>query len=328
MGISIRSVGAYVPSYVETNHDLARQINTSDEWIRSRTGIAQRYIIAPDQSTTDLAYGAARAALEAAGRPDIDLLVVATATPDRSVPATAPRVADRLGISGIPAFDVAAVCSGFVYAMAVTEALMRTLARSRALVVGADAFSRILGPDDRSTRAIFGDGAGAFLLVADPDSEEVLLGRDLGSDGSGHDLITRPSSGSASVIDHLAGLQPYFAMSGKAVFMQSVRAMVQSSENALKDAGRTASDVDLLVPHQANLRIINAVADGLSIPVARAAVNIDRVGNTVAASIPLAVHDALRAGKLRAGQTVLMTAFGGGLTWGSLVLSWPDNVAH
>lgn len=327
-------IGTALPTRLVTNDELSSQLNTSDEWICTRTGIRQRYVVPPGTATSDLAVEAARSALASADRSTVDMVVLATSTPDRPCPATAPEVASRLGLDGVPAFDVAAVCTGFVYALAVADGMISRGLAASVLVIGADTFSTILNPVDRTTRAIFGDGAGAVVLRAGSGEElGTLLGFDLGSDGTGSDLITVRAGGSrqrstGSVADET---DSYFAMLGKPVFMQAVLRMTESTRAVVKDVGWQLSDVDHIVAHQANLRILHAVADQLELPRQTMAVNLDRVGNTVAASIPLALADAAASGELQPGDRVVLSGFGGGLTWGSAALRWPalctDNPA-
>ncbi|MEW2296409.1 beta-ketoacyl-ACP synthase III [Streptomyces sp. NPDC006743] len=323
----IAGVGGHVPPRVVTNDDLARHLDTSDHWIRTRTGIATRHVVDPGTSTGDLAVEAGRRALKNAGADGADLVIVATTTPDRPCPATAPAVADRLGLTGVPAFDVAAVCSGFLYALQAGAAAVTAGFAGRVLVIGAESFSTILDPGDRTTSVIFGDGAGAVLLRAGTrDEPGAVLDVDLGSDGSLADLITVRGGGAE---ERSRGGTPrpedrYFRMDGKSVFFAAVRRMAQSSRTVLERTGWQVAQVDRLVAHQANTRIIHAVAEQLGLPPDRAVTNIEHVGNTSAASVPLALADGLADGTLRAGHRVLLTAFGGGATWGSATLTWPD----
>lgn len=322
----IAGVGGFVPPRVVTNDELARRLDTSDSWIRSRTGIAQRHVVEPGTSTGDLAVEAGLRALKNAGADGADLVIVATTTPDRPCPATAPTVATRLGLTDVPAYDVAAVCSGFVYALQAGTAAVTSGFAERVLVVGAESFSTILDPSDRTTSVIFGDGAGAVLLRAgDRDELGAVRNVHLGSDGAMADLITVRGGGAE---ERSRGGVPraedrYFRMEGKSVFFAAVRRMAESSRTVLARTGWEVADVDRLVGHQANTRILHAVAEQLGLPPERAVLNIDRVGNTSAASIPLALADAMADGLLRAGDRVLLTAFGGGATWGSATLTWP-----
>jgi 3-oxoacyl-[acyl-carrier-protein] synthase-3 len=321
----VAGLGATVPPHVVTNEMLAARLDTSDEWIHSRTGIRQRHAISPGTATGDLAVTAGERALANAGTSTVDMVVVATATPDRLCPATAPEVASRLGLGPVPAFDVAAVCSGFVYALGVAAGAIAGRLAGSVLVIGADTFTTIVDPSDRTTAAIFGDGAGAVVLRAGvPGEAGGLLAFDLGSDGELADLIAIPAGGSRQRSTGPA--EPaahYLAMRGRPVFVNAVRRMAASARAALAGTGWPAAALDWLVGHQANVRILHAVADGLGVPRERAVVNIDRVGNTSAASIPLALADAAAAGDLRAGDRVLLTAFGAGATWGSVTLTWP-----
>lgn len=322
----VAGVGSCLPVRAVSNEELATRLDTSDAWIRSRTGIEQRYLAASGTATSDLAVGAGARALKSSGVPTVDTVIVATTTPDRPCPATAPVVAARLGMTGTAAFDVSAVCTGFVYALATAAGLILAEVADRVLVIGAETFSTLLDPDDRSTSVIFGDGAGAVVLRSGTRTEPGALGPfDLGSDGEGEDLITVPAGGSRQ---RLSGSAPrageqYFAMSGKDVFRHAVRRMTGSAKAVLDRAGWTAGEVDHLVSHQANLRISQHVAEGLGLPAERCFNNIAEVGNTAAASIPLALDQAHAKGVLRPTQRVLLTAFGGGLTWGSAVLTWP-----
>ncbi|MEV5315465.1 beta-ketoacyl-ACP synthase III [Streptomyces sp. NPDC052610] len=327
----LAGVGATLPPRVVTNDDLARRLDTSDEWIRTRTGIRQRHVVDPGTATGDLAVQAGRRALESAaltsGQPvGADLLILATTTPDRPCPATAPDVAARLGLGGIPAYDVNAVCTGFLYALAAAEGHIASGLAEQVLVVAADTFSTILDPQDRTTLAVFGDGAGAVLLRAGERGEPgALLDLRLGSDGTRADLITVRAGGSARPL-HGADVPDedrYFSMSGREVFMEAVLKMAGSSRAVLDRVGWDVADLDAVVGHQANLRILHAVAEQLDLPPERLVANIDRVGNTAAASIPLALADAVDSGQLTKGDRVLVTAYGGGATWGAGAFEWP-----
>ncbi|MFF2628012.1 beta-ketoacyl-ACP synthase III [Kitasatospora sp. CB02891] len=323
----ISGLGSWLPPRIVTNDDLARELDTDDAWIRSRTGIGQRHTADDRTATSDLAVEAGRRALKSAGREGADCVVVATTTPDRPCPATAPLVATGLNLGTVPAFDVAAVCTGFLYGLGVAGGLIAAGTVDSVLVVGAEKFSSILDPQDRSTRAIFGDGAGAVLLTAgDPDAPGALGPLDLASDGTGSDLITVPSGGSREPFTARTGpgYDPYFRMVGKTVFRSAVERMAASALDVAHRAGWSVDEVDLLVPHQANLRIMHAVADRMKLPRERCAVHLDRVGNTAAAAVPLALADAVERGALRPGDRVVMTAFGGGITWGACAVRWPD----
>ncbi|MEU5088544.1 beta-ketoacyl-ACP synthase III [Streptomyces sp. NPDC021356] len=323
----VAGLGAWVPPASVTNDDLARQLDTSDEWIRSRTGIACRHVVDPGTATGDLAVEAGRRALRSAGTDTVDAVVLATSTPDRPCPATAPEVASRLGLSGVCAFDIAAVCTGFVYALGVAAGLVESRIAGSVLVIGADTFSTILDPADRTTRAIFGDGAGAMVLRAgEPDEPGALRGLHLGSDGSRSDLIQVAAGGSRQRSTGLPAevAATYFTMEGRPVFAEAVRHMAASVEATAAALGGTPADLDRIVLHQANARILAAVAERVGVPLARFPSNIDRVGNTVAASVPLVLADAVADGTVRGGQRVVLGGFGGGLTWGSVGLVWPE----
>lgn len=304
-GAIITGWGAAVPDKVVTNDDLSARLDTSDAWITERTGIKERRI---GGTTSQLAIDAGRRALEAAGRDasDIDMLVLATTTPDATVPGTSATVQHALGVSG-GAFDLNAACSGFVYSLVVAHGLVLAGAR-RILVIGSETLSRITDWDDRSMAVLVGDGAGAVVLEA-TDGPGELLGWDMGADGSLRHLLKCDLGG-------------YLYMNGKEIFRHAVRAVVESSLGALSRARLAPSDVDLFVPHQANARIISAASQRLGIPDDRCVVTIDRYGNTSSASIPLALCDALDGGRLKSGDSVLLSGFGGGMTWASAVLRW------
>ncbi|MCF3102630.1 ketoacyl-ACP synthase III [Streptomyces roseoverticillatus] len=320
----VAGVGSALPPVPVTNAELVAALDTSDEWIRTRTGIRQRYFAPDSMATSDLAAGAGAKALKSAGGLPVDTLVVATTTPDRPCPATAPTVAAKLGLGNVAAYDVAAVCSGFVYALATAAGLIALGASEGALVIGAETFSRILDPGDRSTAVIFGDGAGALVLRPGAEGEAGALGPfDLGSDGEGLELITVPAGGSERRPHAPSAADHYFKMQGKQVFRLAVQRMSASARTVLDRAGWRVADVDRLVSHQANHRITARLADELGIPQERCAGNIAEVGNTAAASIPLALDHAHAEGTLRPGARLLLTAFGGGLTWGATVLTWP-----
>ncbi|MEU7475033.1 beta-ketoacyl-ACP synthase III [Lentzea sp. NPDC042327] len=320
-------IGTWLPPRVVTNDDLARQLDTSDAWIRSRTGIRERRVIEPGTSTSDLAVEAGARALKSAGGANADLVVVATTTPDHPCPSTAPEVASRLGMAGVPAFDLNAVCAGFVYSLATAAGHIAAGTAERVLVIGADTFTTVLDPHDRTTAAIFGDGAGAVVLRAGTADEPGALGPfDLGSDGTNADLLIVPAGGSRQ---RGSGRPPdpadaYFRMDGPPVFRNAVTRMSESATKVLAHAGWRIEEVDRFACHQANARILSAVARNLEVPEDRVVRNVDRVGNTVAASIPLVLADAAAAGDVVPGHRVLITSFGAGLSWGSTVITWPD----
>ncbi|WP_458246872.1 beta-ketoacyl-ACP synthase III [Streptomyces sp. MAI_2237] len=319
-------LGTWLPPHAVTNDDLARELDTSDEWIRSRTGIGVRHVADPATATSDLAVEAGRRALKSAGCEAVDAVLLATTTPDHPCPATAPLVADRLGLGTVAAFDVGAVCTGFLYALAAGAGLIAAGTAGSVLVIGADMYSSILDPADRSTRAIFGDGAGAVVLRAGyADEPGALTAPVLGSDGSGSELIIVRAGGSREPLHSLTRGQgdPYFRMQGQSVFRNAVERMADASLTAARRAGWSAGEIDRLVAHQANLRILHAVADRMRLPRQRCPVHLDQVGNTAAASVPLALAHAVTSGCLEPGHRTVLTAFGGGLTWGACAVRWP-----
>ncbi|MCX5395491.1 beta-ketoacyl-ACP synthase III [Streptomyces sp. NBC_00102] len=324
----VERVAGWVPPQRVTNDDLPASWEVTDDWVRSRTGIASRHRAAPGTATSDVALKAAARVLEGAGT--VDTLLLATSTPDHPIPATAPAVAARLGLGPVAAFDIAAVCSGFVYGLATGAGLIASGMSRRLLLVGADVYSNLLDPTDRSSGILFGDGAGAVLLRAgEPGEPGELLGCHLGSDGGNAGLITVPDGGARS---RAAGVPPghgdhHFRMQGADVYKQAVVRMTQSARGLLERLGWDGLDVDHFVPHQANARILEAVSARLRIPYERCVLHLAEVGNTGAASIPLALADAQEAGRLREGDRVLITAFGGGLTWGSAAFTWPSAPA-
>lgn len=322
----LSGVGGHVPVGVVTNSELAAYYDTSDEFIRARTGVAARRWVGPGESTSDLAAAAGKAALASAGESQVDMVILATATPDHPCPATAPAVARRLGLGEVPAFDVAAVSSGFVYGLAVANGMIVAGTARRVLLIGADAVSTILNPADRVTATEFGDGAGAFVLRAgDPSEPGAVLGFDLGSDGDLATLITVAAGGSrqpdraAATPDEL-----WFAVQSRAAYKHAVIRMTTAARRVMDLAGWLPSDVDRFVAHQANARVLATVGAELGIDAGRVYANVAEVGNTVAASIPLALADAAADGVLSVGDRVLVSAFGGGATWGAAALTWPD----
>lgn len=327
----IRGWGKYLPERVLTNDDLARQIDTSDEWIRERTGIYERRIAGDQDTTTSMAYKAAVKALQLADADParVELIVVATMTPDRVMPSTAASVQDMLGATHAAAFDMNAACSGFVYAYSVASQLVMSGAYRNALVIGSEAMSHILDWTDRGTCILFGDGAGAFYLEAD-DAPGGLLGFELGADGSGGELLTGPMVGNSYKPLCAPDLKSHaLEMNGRAVFRFATKILGQAAENAAKKAGLTKDDLDLFIPHQANIRIIEAAAKHLDLPMDKVYVNIHRYGNTSAASIPVAFCEAVEEGRLKPGDNVVVVGFGGGLTWAAAVVSWmgvPEKV--
>ncbi|MCK1794582.1 ketoacyl-ACP synthase III [Streptomyces sp. XM4193] len=327
----LAGLGGWVPPRRVTNAELSARLDTSDSWIRSRTGIATRHVVAPGDATSDLAVEAGRLALKSAGRADgengADAVVLATTTPDRPCPATAPEVADRLGLNGSAAFDVSAVCTGFLYALAAGQGLIAAGTAERVLVIGADAFTTIIDPQDRGTAVIFADGAGAVVLRAGRPDEPGALGRVfLGSDGSRSELIQVPAGGSRQRSTGVPAPESdtYFRMSGQQTFRQAVERMSAVSRQAVGSAGWRLADVDRVAAHQANARILGAVGEELGLPEDRLLSNIEHVGNTGGASIPLLLHHSHADRSLRAGDRLLLTAFGAGLAWGATTVVWPD----
>ncbi len=312
----IAGTGAYLPERVLTNAEIETMVDTTDQWIRERTGIRKRHLASPGETCSDLAEIAARRALDAAGiaPEEIDLIVVATTTPDQIFPSAACLLQQRLDVHGCPAFDVQAVCTGFVYALAVADKFIRTGSASRALVVGAETMSRIIDWKDRNTCVLFGDGAGAVVLTA--SEEPGVLSSHLHADGAYKDLLQVPG-GLAQGFD-----RAYMEMRGNEVFKMAVTTLGQIVDETLGANGMEQSDVDWLVPHQANIRIIKATARKLKLPMDRVVVTVGEHGNTSAASIPLAFDEAIRDGRIQRGETVLLEGFGGGFTWGSVLLRY------
>jgi len=319
--IGINVLGSHVPERVLTNDELARIVDTSDEWIRERTGIRERRVAAEDEALTDIALPAARAALADAGVPaaEIDLLICATVTPDMMFPTSSALLADALGMPKAAAYDLLAGCTGFVYALAQAYGMLASGLSRCALVVGGDVLSKILDWDDRSTLVLFGDGAGAGVMEAVDHGG--FLGFELGADGGGGEHLWLPGSGSR----RFENPNGYVKMNGREVFKFATRIMVYSAEQILSECGKTVADVDVYIPHQANKRIIDYAADKLGIPLGKTVVNVDRYGNTSSGSIPLALTDARAEGRLRDGALVLMTGMGAGLTWGSSLIEWTTN---
>jgi len=316
--VSITGLGCHVPDRVVTNDDLAKIVETSDEWIVSRTGIRQRRIAAEHEAMSDISLPAARRALEMAGADpkSIDLVIVATVTPDMAFPATAAIVADALGCTDAAAYDLSAGCTGFMYALAQAQAMVSGGYSKRALVIGGDVLSRTLDWTDRSTLILFGDGAGA--AVVEPVEHGGFLGFELGADGGGGMELTFPNSGSRVCPPD----ERFLRMNGREVFKFATRVMVSSAEAILEACGKTVADIDVYVPHQANVRIIDHATSKLGLPEEKVIVNVDRYGNTSSGSIPLALADAADDGRLEPGKLVLMTGMGAGLTWGSALIEW------
>jgi 3-oxoacyl-[acyl-carrier-protein] synthase-3 len=320
--VGITGLGVHVPERVLGNDELATLVDTSDDWIMARTGIRERRIAAADEALTDIARPAAVAALESASleAKDIDLLVCATVTPDMMFPTSSALLADELGAPEAAAYDLLAGCTGFVYAVAQAYAMVAAGLSKRALVVGGDVLSKILDWTDRSTLVLFGDGAGAVVL--EPVERGGFLGFELGADGGGGKHLWLPGSGSR----HFDEPESFVKMNGREVFKFATRVMIYSAERLLEACERTVEDVDVYVPHQANVRIIDHAARKLGFPEEKVIVNVDRYGNTSSGSIPLALADAAAEGKLDPGTLVLMTGMGAGLTWGSALIEWTDEM--
>ncbi|NVK30710.1 MAG: ketoacyl-ACP synthase III [Gammaproteobacteria bacterium] len=314
----VAGTGSALPKRVVSNEELAQTVDTSDEWIKQRTGIAQRYIAGEGETTSSLAVDAAKQAIDTAGlnASDIDLIIVATTTPDLVFPSTATIVQNELGCFGGPAFDVQAVCAGFVYAFATAEKFVKTGAAKNALVIGAETFTRILNWEDRTTCVLFGDGAGAVVLSAS-DEPGVLTTR-LYADGRQKENLWVPSGVSTNYQAMQDGAA-FVQMNGQEVFKFAVKALAQVVDDALEEAGMTAAEIDWLVPHQANIRIIQSTAKKLKMSMDNVVVTVDQHGNTSAASIPLALDTAVRDGRIQRGQTVLIEGIGGGFAWGGAI---------
>jgi len=314
----IAGTGSYLPAQILTNDELAKRVDTSDEWIRTRTGIRQRHIAAPGEQTSDLALHAARQALAAAeiAPADVDLIVVATTTPDMVFPSTACILQDKLGTRSGPAFDVQAVCSGFVYALGLADLMIKAGQARNALVVGAEIYSRILDWNDRGTCVLFGDGAGAVVLT--PAAEPGILSVHLHADGHYRDILAVPGTVAHGGVSGT----PLLTMEGNTVFKFAVKVLAEVAQEALTANGLETSAIDWLIPHQANIRIMDATAKKLHMPPERMIATVDRHANTSAASIPLALDLAVRDGRIRPGHHVMLLGVGGGFTWGSVLLKW------
>ncbi|BCT67513.1 beta-ketoacyl-ACP synthase III [Nitrosospira sp. NRS527] len=310
--------GSYLPEKILTNLDLEQMVDTSDEWIRSRTGIAQRHIATDSQMASDLALNASREAMKAAkiDAGEIDLIIVATTTPDVIFPSTACILQDKLGVKDCAAFDVQAVCSGFIYALATADMFIRAGKYRTALVVGAEVYSRILDWSDRSTCVLFGDGAGAVVLTR--SDRPGIISSHLHADGSYKGILTAPGSFSHGKIQG----NPFVMMEGNTVFKFAIKVLEDVVREALAENNLEVSDIDWLIPHQANIRIIISTAKKLGIPMEKVVATLDKHGNTSAASIPLALDVAVRDGRIQSGQHVLLEGVGGGFTWGAVLISW------
>ena len=325
--VSITGLGTHVPDRVVTNDDLAKLVDTSDEWIVARTGIRERRFAAEGEALSDISLPAARTALDRAGitAGDIDLLIVATVTADMQFPSTAAIMADQLGAENAAAYDLAAGCTGFMYGIAQAYGMVESGLSRRSLVVGADVLSKLMDFSDRSTCVLFGDGAGA--VVVERVGEDGFLGFELGADGAGGKDLHLPAGGSRmpTTAETVANGDHYVRMNGREVFKFATRVLVSSAQAVLAQCDLSIEDVDVYVPHQANVRIIDHAVAKLGIPKEKVIVNVDRYGNTSSASIPLALADAIGSGRLNEGDTLLMTGMGAGLTWGSAVMRWTGS---
>ena len=327
VAISISGLGCHVPERVVTNDELSTMMDTSDEWIRERTGIRERRIAGPEEALSDLCLPAARQALEDAGLEgsQIDLIIVATVTPDMAFPSTGAILADLLGAEDAAAYDLSAGCTGFMYAVAQGYGMLAGGLAQKVLVVGGDVLSKIMDWTDRSTSVLFGDGAGAVVLERVPEGG--FLGFELGADGSGGPQLYLPGGGSRAPAsaEWVAERLHFVKMNGREVFKFATRVLVSSAETVLAECGRTIDEVDVYVPHQANVRIIEHARQKLGIPEEKTVIDVDRYGNTSSGSIPLALADAKADGRLSSGKLVLMTGMGAGLTWGSGLIEWTDG---
>ncbi len=315
----ITGTGGYLPENVMTNHDLEKIVDTTDQWIQERTGIEQRHIAVEGQTAVDLAEAASRKAIEAAGidATDIDLIIMATSTPDKIFPSSACMLQARLGIHGCPAFDIQAVCTGFIYALTVAEKFIKSGSSKKALVVGAEVFSRILNWEDRGTCVLFGDGAGAIILEASDDTG--VLSTHIHADGQYEDLLLVPC-GIGKDYERVKAGQAFIEMKGNEVFRMAVNTLGRIVDETLAANKMMKSDIDWLVPHQANTRIIAATAKKLKMPMDQVVVTVNKHGNTSAASVPLALDVAVRDGRIKPNELLLLEAFGGGFTWGAVLL--------
>jgi len=323
--VRIAGLGCYLPETVLTNRDLEKMVDTSDEWIVTRTGIRERRIAKADEASSDLAIDAARKAMaDARVEPkDLDLIVVGTATPDYPFPSTATVVQNKIGATNAAAFDVAAACSGFIYSLTIVHSMIVAGKARRALVIGVETLSRITDYQDRATCVLFGDGAGA-AVIEECEQGEGILSTYIKSDGTYADLLYQPVGGSRTPLteERIRDREHFIKMKGDGLFKYAVKAMVDAGEMALREANVKASDIDFVIPHQANLRIIEGVRSRLGVPPEKTIVNIDRVGNTSSASIPIAFCEARDQGIIKRGDLILMVAFGGGLTWGAVLLKY------
>ena len=326
MPIHILGTGSYAPEQVLTNHDLQKMVDTNDEWIVTRTGIRQRHIAAADEATSDLAAKAAENALDAAGlsATDLDVILVATCTPDMAFPSTATLLQDKIGASNAFAMDLSAACSGFIYGLEVARNMLESGRYNTALVIGAEKMSSIVDWQDRTTCILFGDGAGAAVLSAEAPGHGGLGPCDLGSDGGLSELLMVPAGGSRRPVDAevLAERSNTIRMAGQEVFKHAVTNMTKTAKRLLAEAGWAPSELNWVIPHQANKRILEAIRTRVGVPKENVYVNVDQYGNTSAASIGIALDEVARSGKLHPGDKVMLLAFGAGFTWGGMLLEW------
>ena len=323
--VGILGIGAYVPEKLLTNEDMEKMVETSDQWITERTGIKERHIAAPEQATSDLAYNAAKMALEDAqvAPEEIDLIILATATADHIFPSCACELQAKLGCKNAGAFDLAAGCSGFVYDLIVASQMIKGGTFKKILIVGAETLSRIVNWEDRNTCVLFGDGAGA-AVVGEVEEGYGVLGLDMGADGKGGPHLIQPGGGSRmpATPESAANKEHTIHMNGTEVFKFAIQIMGKTAKRALENANMQPEELDMLFPHQANMRIITSAAKRLKMPMDKVWVNVNKYANTSAASIPIALTEAQRAGKLKKGMNIILDGFGAGLTWGAVVLKW------
>ncbi len=322
---SIVGTGSYIPKRVLTNADLEKMVDTSDEWITTRTGIKERRIVDKDEAASDLAYKASIKAMEAANiKPEeLDMIIVATITPDMIFPATACVLQEKLGVRKIAAFDLEVACSGFLYGISIASQFIATGMYDTILIVAAEVLSKIVDWQDRNTCVLFADGAGAVVLKPFEDGNQIISSC-LGADGEGADLVGVPAGGSRlpASLETVRSRQHYMKMNGNGLFKEAVKAMVQAADISLQKGGLTYKDIDFFIPHQANIRIIKAVAKRMGLSMDKVCINLDRYGNMSAASVAVALDEAVREKRIKRGDKILLTCFGGGLSWASLVIEW------
>lgn len=324
-GVGIIGTGSYVPSNIMTNKDLEKLVDTSDEWITTRTGIKERRILDKDKSTSFMAKIAAERAIASSGlnSQDIDLIIVATITPDMAFPSTACIVQDKLGIKNAAAFDLEAACTGFIYALTNAYAYIKSGIYKNVLVISSENLSKIMDFKDRNTCVLFGDGAGA-VVVSQVEADKGILSMDIGADGSGAKFLNQPAGGSLipSSEESVKNKLHFIKMEGNSVFKFAIKAMTKSSKKVMEDINFTIKDIDYLIPHQANMRIIEGACKRLEIDKDKVCINLDKYGNMSAASIPVALDEAVRSGKIKKNDNIILVGFGGGLTWGATLIKW------